>query len=452
MKSYLSIALVCLTGVLHAAEPLPVSKDYWKSDSFLKEFNGSYRVNANIEPVLSGEVRAELVAMQKLMAAGKRKDVIKQLIASTHFKGSAALQFNYANVLSEEGELDKAILAYLEAIKLMPSFRRAHQNLAYAYVRKDAYDLAFPHLVKTVKLGGNDGSVLGLLGYCYQQKNQQQAALQAFRNAQLTQAEVKDWKIGVAHCLHQLGRSKEALVQYGELAKAEPKEKSYQMQMVSLLLDLGETQKAAVKLDVVRRVHGIDTDNELLLGTLHLSEGNIELGAITLKRVIKGKELKEYKSVFNAVRYTIDLSQDTLATELLALVPRDKVSKKQQVRGERMKAELGLRAGGPRTEHAVKVLRKLIKQNPMDGHSLYLLAQVSVNGKKYQEALLLFDQAIVTEGNYGHRALLEKSQVLVELKRYTEAIRSLKDYLEVTEDARVREYLVAVQGLSKASR
>ena len=159
-----SFILLSLFSPLSAAEKMPLSKDYWKNPIFLKEFNGSYRIDANIEPVLSSGERGELVAIQKLMASGKRADVIKKLQASKYSRTSASIQFNLGNVLSEEGELTKAISSYKKAIAILPSFRRAYQNLAYVYVKQEDYEKAFPLLLKVLNLGGNDGSVHGLLG------------------------------------------------------------------------------------------------------------------------------------------------------------------------------------------------------------------------------------------------------------------------------------------------
>ena len=48
MKYTLTFSLLSMLAICssQAADPLPVSKDYWKSDAFRKAFNGSYRINA----------------------------------------------------------------------------------------------------------------------------------------------------------------------------------------------------------------------------------------------------------------------------------------------------------------------------------------------------------------------------------------------------------------------
>ena len=114
---------------LSAAEPLPLSASYWKDPAFLNSFNGSYRIEARIEPVVSTEVRGLLVEVQKLMADGKREEALKKIKDSSLTKKSPALQFNLGNLQFEEGEMDEAQKSFESAIKDYPSFRRAHRNL-----------------------------------------------------------------------------------------------------------------------------------------------------------------------------------------------------------------------------------------------------------------------------------------------------------------------------------
>ena len=98
MRHGLSVCAVLCCGWLMAIEPLPISASYWKDPAFQKAFNGSYRIEARIEPSITGEQRAVLVKVQELMAAEKRDEAIKALEASELTKASAALTFNLANL------------------------------------------------------------------------------------------------------------------------------------------------------------------------------------------------------------------------------------------------------------------------------------------------------------------------------------------------------------------
>ncbi|MDG1358773.1 MAG: tetratricopeptide repeat protein, partial [Akkermansiaceae bacterium] len=126
--------LTCLSS--GAVEPLALSKDYWKDDAFLSSFNGSYRINARIEPSVTSEERNLLVEIQPIMAKGERDVALEMLKGNELAESSAAIAFNIGNIYFELGQLESAEQFYLQALKGFPSFRRAHRNLGFVYVRQ----------------------------------------------------------------------------------------------------------------------------------------------------------------------------------------------------------------------------------------------------------------------------------------------------------------------------
>lgn len=450
MKAVFSFLLFSMFSlVTHAEEKLPLFTEYWKSAAFLKEFNGSYRINASIEPVLTGEQRAELVSIQSLMASGARASALSKLQASKSAKTSPAILFNIANIQSEEGELDKAIENYLAAIKILPSFRRAHQNLAYAYARKNTLEKAYDHLLEVVRLGGNDGSVLGLLGNCYQQKERYQAALLCFQKAQLTQPDTVEWKLGTAFCLQKLDKTKEALVQYEELEKLMPDSADVKLQLVSLFVSLERKEDALVKLELLRRLGELDAQNELWLGTLYLAEGNVFLGGETLKRVMEREEVKEVRIFLNAISYCADLGLDELARELLVLVGEKELKSEVKVKLTRLEAQLDILQADTESK-GLAALEELIKTDPTDAHSHYLLGRHLLAKGKALEAVPILENALLIEGDFQLKLYVELAKAQVELENFKDALVSLKEYLSIDEDENIRAYYDALQELVKA--
>ncbi|MCA9096492.1 MAG: tetratricopeptide repeat protein, partial [Planctomycetaceae bacterium] len=122
-------SLLAIGYSLDAAEPLPLSTSFWRDEAFVKSFNGSYRIEARIEPNVSTEERGLLVEVQKLMEGGNRKSALAKLKGSPLTAKSAALTFNLGNLQFEEGDLEEAEKSYRKAIGDYPSFRRAHRNL-----------------------------------------------------------------------------------------------------------------------------------------------------------------------------------------------------------------------------------------------------------------------------------------------------------------------------------
>lgn len=383
------------------------------------------------------------------MAKGERRAALGKLKSSPALEGSAAIQFNLANILSEEGELDEAIHYYQNALKVLPSFRRAHQNLAYAYFQKNAYDKAFPHLIETVQLGGQDGSVYGLLGHCYQLNEQYEQSLVAFRNALLTQPKVMDWKLGVGSALDRLGRTDEAVAHFEALSKEFPENAVITLQLADLYLASNKKDTAMIKLEMLRRKGELGSTHEILLGTLYLSEQNSQLGADTLRRVLKREGFSDHAAALQAVRYCVDLSLVSLAQELQGLVDLSKLDAIQQRNYQRLAAEI-LLTEDPASQAALDRLKTLVAANPTDTHSLFLVGSILMQQQLDQEALLIFDQAIHSAGSHSQSALLKKAELLVRLEQYQNAIECLDVFLKTNPSQEVSGYRDAITNVVKA--
>ena len=437
---------------LEAAKPLPLSSSYWKSSSFLKEFNGSYRINASIEPSLTSAERGLLVEMQSLMSKGQRTQTITKLKASSLLNTSAAIQFNLANVLSENGKLEEAISYYKKAVASQPSFRRAHQNLAYAYHRNNQAEDAYKHLLEVVRLGGNEGSVRGLLGYSFLEKEQYEPALQSFREALIIQPDTRDWKLGIAQTLQQLDRNAEALPIYEDLLKQFPDDHDIQLHLALIYHDSNQTEKAVTLLEILRRKEALSDEYTLLLATLLIENENVVIGGEQLKATISKEDFNQPEAALNSIQYCLGKDLDALSLELHGLIQQNSLTPGELIRHQRIHAQILLKRE-PNNQEGLTILKKLITGNPTDSHSLHLLGQQLVLAKDSYQALLIFDQAIHADGPYSLPARLDKAQTLVHLSDYENAIKELESYLQASpHDTKISEYLEAVQNLYAAKR
>jgi len=455
MRSKLSFSLfLTLLIPCSAAERLPLSKQYWKSKSFLAAFNGSYKINAQIEPFVTTAERGLLVEVQGLMAKGEREAALAKLKASALSKTSAAVKFNTGNIAFELGDLDEAKKYYAAAIKEFPSFLRAKQNLAFVYAREGKYDDAFPLLLDAIKLGSQEGSVMGMVGYCYQQKENFTSALQAFKNAQLTEPDNIEWKIGEAYCYDSLGENQKALNLYETIVKERPDAIDYRLLLVNLYQRVGQVEDAIVNLEILRRQKKLDVSNLYLLGALHLSDGSDVIGANVIREVLKSDKLKDADIALNAVDFVIDRGQMGLAAEFHSLISPQLTEKGEaQQRYKRLKARM-LILTKKDEENAEVILKELIKADPLDADSLYWLAQYEVTQNEKDLALLHFQQAYTGNGKYKHSALLERGKLLVSMQRYDEALQDLKKYQDHAEGLQAEQlqaYITAVENLVQAS-
>ncbi len=452
VRVYCSVFSFLLVAAAGAAEPLPLSANYWKDEAFLKSFNGSYRVNARIEPVVSTEERGLLVSIQKLMAEGKRDDALKKLTASALMKTSAAVAFNAGNIQFELGDLKEAAAHYESALKIFPSFRRAHRNLGFVYVRDNDWDKALASLSEAVRLGDQDGATYGQLAYGRMHKEQYASALQAFRLAQITQPESIDWKAGVAQCLQHLQRNEEALTLLDEVIAARPKEVSYYLLQASIQIAMDRSDDAITNLDLVRRLGQLDAENHLLLANLHLRAGSARLARPVLMAALAMDDKPPMVATLNALEFITQTRDWVLARDFAAATEKayEDTKGKLEQKQRRLTALIQIESGeDPKSGAAT--LEKLIKADPLDADSLVLLGRCRVTEKRYEEAEMLFQQAQRVEG-HEYKASIELAKLHVATGRYTDALKQLDEALKIQNSKQIQTYRDAVANLANASR
>lgn len=449
----LSVCSSLLVSFLTAAEALPLSKSYWKDSEFLKSFNGSYRINARIEPTVTTEERGLLVSIQSMMALGKRKEALAKLKASSLAKTSAAISFNIANIQFELGEMEDAAESYQKALKIFPNFRRAHRNLGFVYVRQDDWDKALPAFEQALRLGDQDGATYGQLAYGRMQKEQYASALQAYRLAQVTQPESIDWKAGIAQCLQHLQRNEEALALVDEVIAARPEEVSYYLLQSSIQLSMDRSDEAMTNLEMVRRMGKLDVENHLLLANLHLRSGNGKLARPVMMAAIEMEPKAPLDSALNVLAFAADGKDWKLARDFADAVAKawpeikdEKLSSKLQRLGALIDID-----SGENPERGAKVLESLVKKDPLDGDALTLLAGYRIEEKRNQEGEMLLQQASKIEG-YEYNARLELAKLYVSLSRYPEALEELDLVLKIRSSLAISTYRNAVANLAEAAR
>jgi tetratricopeptide (TPR) repeat protein len=455
MKTLLvtSIQLFVFSILLHAADPLPLSNAYWKDEAFLKSFNGSYRINARIEPAVTTSERGVLISIQPLMASGKRKEALAKLKDSPLIKTSAAIAFNAGNIQFELGDLKQAAGHYQSALKTFPSFRRAHRNLGFVFARENNWEKALPSLEEAIRLGDQDGSTFGQLAYGRMHKEQYASSLQAYRLAQLTQPESVDWKIGTAQCLQHLQRNEEALALLDEVITARPNETSYYLFQASIQLAMDRTDDAITNLDLVRRLGKLDAENYLLLANLHLRAGSNRLARPVMMAALAMENKPPFSAALNALEFATQTRDWILARDFsIALekafpeVKDAKLKRKQQ----RLTALIDIDSGENSSRGAV-VLQELIKNDPLDAASLILLARHRVTETRNQEAEMLLQQAARVEG-FEYETSIELAKLYVTTGRYQDALKQLDEALKVNRSDAIQTYRDAVARLAEAAR
>ncbi len=435
-----------LAALAMAVEPLPISASYWKDPAFLKAFNGSYRIEARIEPSITSEERALLVELQQLMADEKREQAIKLLAESSLTKNSAALTFNLANLQLEEGQLDKAVASFEAAIKAYPSFRRAHRNLGLARVRKEDWDKALEHLGEAVRLGDSEGLTYGLLGYCRLSRGEFASAMQAYRLAQLTEPNVTEWSAGIAQCMQQLDQREEAAALLDEVIRKRPLEASYAVLKANIHLQLEQQDQAAKALEMAHRLGTLGADPTLLLAELHLGGGRVEESVKVMESAFERQEKPGENAMLRLFQIAVVQQQWLLAKGLL-----DRVPAKQQSRALRLAKARYLIESKQDPEAGIQLLKTLTTEDPTDGEALLVYARLLAASGQQAAAELLIERA-AADAEWTFEAYRALTNLRAKQGRYEAALESLDKALQIQSDADLEAYRNALRRTLEASR
>ncbi len=436
---------------LLGAEALPLSTSYWKSSSFKKSFNGSYRIEARIEPQVSTAERGLLVEMQTLMEKGQRKSALSKIKSSSLTSKSAALKFNLGNLHFEEGNTKEALTAYRGAIAIYPSFRRAHRNLAMALIQNDELDQALSPLIEAMRLGDADGATYGLLGYCRLKRGEWESALQAYRMAQLTQPETADWKAGIAQCLQNLNARAEAIAMLDEVIRQRPDEASYASLQAAIMLELGQEEEAVKTLELPRRLNRLDPDGLLLLADLHLRATRLEDAQDSIAEAFADNAAKVKPSldrIISVIDSAMRINQWSLASDLVqkATPPQGPSPRPLRTAAARLKIE----SEESPTEGAEE-LRTLLEEEPTDGTVLMALAGYELSLNNIGDAEILFERATAVSST-AVEAWVELAKMRVDQKRYPAALKAVDEALKIDPTRDFTAYRAALARLVEASQ
>lgn len=432
--------LFLVSPLSFAAEPLPLSTSYWKDEAFLKSFNGSYRIEARIEPNISTEERGILVEIQNLMAEDKRTAALEKLKSNELTKTSPALTFNLANLYFETGDTKNAITSYETALKAYPSFRRAHRNLALAYVRENDLEKALTHLTEAIQLGDAEGSTYGLLGYCRLSREEFDSALQAYRLAQITEPNVAEWKAGIAQCLQQLDKNTEAIALLEEVIRQRPLESSYSILKANIHLELNQLDDAVKALELPFRLKLLPPDPSLLLADLHLRANRKSSAQTVIDAAFSNKTSPPSTSAILRVINTASSQEDwKLVKTLFEQTQSEKSDRALNIAKARY-----LIASNEDVASGVAALRKLTQEDPTDGEALLTLAKHLAETKQPDSAELMFERASA-DPTTAYEAFVELARLHVSQARYADALAAIDKALALNPTESLRTYRQALQ-------
>jgi tetratricopeptide (TPR) repeat protein len=464
MKRNLSIpvrwlaATVALAGVCTAL-PVFAREDetlalwpLWRNETFVRQFLGSYGMQAEVEPRVTTVEKTELEKVAAMMAQrGGLERARAYLAPLIKPVDTAVFDFTLGSICFQQEQLNAAAQWYQKAVAKFPSFLRAHKNLGVVRVRLGDYAKAVESLTRAIELGAKDGVTFGLLGYAFLMTDEATSAETAYREAIMLQPSVVDWKMGLARCLFKLRKYEEASALCGELIARQPDRAELWLLQANAFLGMKDTAKAAENYEYLD-LKGLATPQSLnALGDIYVSEGLIDLAADTYLRAIDKDADPVPARLLQKVEVLVArgayLAAERLTRRLKALPP-ERFSSDERKRQLKLEARIAA-ARGPANAEAARILEEIVTLDPLDGEALILLGQHHASAGDLEKATFMFERAAGV-GQHEAEASLRHAQCLVRAGKYQQAIPLLKRTQELRPRDDVARYLEQVERVARA--
>ena len=442
-------ALGLLLPALGQAQPsFAKTLQFWNNKGFIDRFMATYGVKSEVEPKISADENDLFKELIPLIQSNPNQAIVKLTEAITP-ESSAALEFTLGNLYVQSNNYPQAVVQYRAAIKKFPDFQRAHMNLGVVLIQFDQHAEAQKELSRTLELGGEDGNIYGLIGYCHLIAEKYLSAEAAYRKALLFSPDKNDWKLGLAHCQLQQHKYGESVTLFGEMIQKDPDNADYWLHQANGYLGLAESDKAATNYEIVRRMGKADSKVLNLLGDIYVNQGTYKLAYDAYREAVTLDKAKETAPPIRAVDILISVGEFDYASGLLGNirdVRENEFGEDDRLKVLQLEARLLLATG--EEDRAIKTLEQIVEKDPLDGKSLLLLADYYGRNDMAEEADLFFQRAEQID-DFEVRAKVAHAQFLVSRSAYAKAVPLLKFAQSKRPRDRVQRYLNQVEKLAR---
>ncbi len=448
----LLLALALLAPAFGQAQPsFAKTMQFWNNPEFVNKFMASYGVKSEVEPKIDADEK-ELFDELIPQIQADPKQAIVMLTEAITAETSAALEFTLANLYVQASDYPKAVAQYRAAIKKFPDFQRAHMNLGVVLIQLNQHAEAQKELVRTLELGGEDGNIYGLIGYCHLIGERYLSAEAAYRKASLFSPDKLDWKLGIAQCQLQQQKYGECMTLFGELIQVDPDNADYWLHQANAYLGLAESNKAATNYEVVRRMGKADAKVLNQLGDNYINSGTYDLAFTAYTDAAVVDKVKEIAPPIRAADILISVGEFDRGNSLIdqiRSIHKNKFKEVDRLKILQLEARVQLAKG--EEAKAIKTLQQIVDKDPLDGESLLLLAEYHGRNNEAEKAELFFQRAEQLN-NFEVRAKVAHAQFLVHSGQYAKAVPLLKSAQAKRPRESVQRYLDQVVKLSRLAK
>ena len=394
--------------------------------SAITNFQNCLGVNPNYEPAREKLIQAYRKTGQSSQAVRLVEQRVKSQQGHRSFRDSAE-SYNYLGTLYyQQGDMDKAIQAFENALKRSPHHKTAKQNLhqlfrqkAFTALKRRAFDEATPYFEKAIRLDPENATTYRIMGDGYAHVSQFSKAIEYYQKAlELAANDAEAQKnlvitynnYGVT--LRNNGEWDAAIRVYRDALALQP---TYQVTKTNLIDALwqkanahrqsGRSTEAIATYLELQKMQPDDTDISSLLGELYLKVRDYPAAISAFQQVHTAQPTNQqarhnlmaaYQQSARALRNQRDYSASATQLEkAVDLFPNDinlrlSLSQAYQHVGK--------------YEQATRELEQILGQDPDNANAKTELVNLQIrrgnalmNRKKYAEAIAVFEAIPASE-------------------------------------------------------
>lgn len=397
-----------------------------------------------LEPTVSKR-EAAVLSEAADVAATNTAQAVALLAAANDPDASAALDFAIGNFRFQNARYEDAVEAYIEAVRKLPTFRDARKNLGRAYLVQEREQDAIRVYQKLVADGMADADVYLLLGHGLMMRRHAVQAETAYRQVLLLESDHRDAQRGLIQALLEQERFTEVRNLLRTVLDQQPQEAAYWSLLANVEVALANTAAAIRTAETARRLEACQSTLLLLLGDLYLDAGRAAEAVDRYEeaRAVGGGGPARF---LRAVEGLVLMGEAEKADRLLKSVEPATDSHESRLTVLRLQAEIAALRG--QTARSIGFYRERIAADPLDGQGLLRLGDLLREKGDSGEAELAYERAGRVSG-FEADSLVRRAQLVVDDKRYAEAVELLEAAQRVDPQPSVARYLEQIRRLDK---